>query len=146
MGRRRALLQEVVQDGVTHRAREWQGAPTAGLGRDDRELIVLPVDVAKTKRPDLTAAKAVGGYEKEHGVVAPTSGPIPVDHAQQSLHLVPGQSARNIGEAISPSERHCVDQVCPSVAPQVQPSVEAREGRRHVVPRGVAQVRSALGG
>jgi hypothetical protein len=68
----------------------------------------------------------------------------PVDHAQQSLHLVPGQSARNIGEAISPSERHCADQVRPSVAPQVQPSVEAREGRRHVVPRGVAQVRSAL--
>ena len=141
--RRRTIGQQVVQDGLAHRPGQGQLATPAGLGREDGDLVVHPVDVAQTQRPGLTPAQAVAGDEQEHGVVAPTTRRVPAGHGEQALHLLPGQGARYVGEAVAPPQWHRTDQVPCRVTLQVQPAVEAGQRRGQVVPRGAPQPRSA---
>ena len=143
MGGRRTFLHEVVQHSVADRTRQRQHAPPARLGRKDRDSVVLPADVPQAQGPDLAPAQPVGGNEEEHGVVAPGSSAI-LDDAQQGLHLVPRQGARNIGEAISPSQRHRTDQVRSPITLQVEPAEEPRERCRQVVPRRAPKRRPTI--
>jgi hypothetical protein len=141
--RRRTIGQQVVHDGLARRPGQRQPATPAGLGRDDGDLVVHPVDVAQPQRPGLTPAQAVTGDEQEHGVAAPAARRVPAGHGEQPLHLLPGQGTRHAGKAVAPPQWHRADQMPGRVTLQVQPAAEPGQRRGQVVPRGAPQPRSA---